>query len=171
MPDPKIKTIAGQEFPISQPYSEGHVCTAAEAKTLNQTRSENIGNNMRSTVLDALAAAEKGDNSKLDALPAAIAKYDAEYTFTLANVGAARKLDPEEREAMAIAKEALRAHLAKTGRKMNVTPEGETDDSWAEKVQTNLESIAARDEVKKEAKKRVTAKKKATDALGEGLSI
>lgn len=171
MAEAKTKTIAGLEFNISQPFDEGHVCTAAEAKALNQTRSENIGNNMRKTIEEAIEARDKGDSSKFDALVETVAKYDAEYVFTLANVGGSRRLDPVEREARSIAREALKAHLAKTGRKIGTTPDGETDESWAEKVETNIDSISQREDVLKEAKKRVAAKQKQTESLTAGLEI
>lgn len=171
MADAKTKTIAGLEFTISQPYDEGHVCTAAEAKALNQTRSENIGNNMRKAVEAALEAQDKGDKSLINAIHAEVAKYDSEYAFTLANVGASRRLDPVEREARSIAREALKAHLSKTGRKIGVVPDGETEETWGEKVEANIDAIAAREDVVKEAKKRIAAKQKQTESITAGLEI
>jgi hypothetical protein len=56
MPETKTKTIEGKNFEISQPYEEGHVITAIEARVLNQTRSENIGNNVRAKLKEAIEA-------------------------------------------------------------------------------------------------------------------
>ena len=83
------KTINGISFEISTPYSEGHVLTEAEAKALNQTRSENIGNNLRAKIKEMQEAGESED-----AIAAIVAEKDAEYVFTLASVSASRKLDP-----------------------------------------------------------------------------
>ena len=43
----KSKIIDGLSFEISQPYAAGQTINEAEAKALNQVRSENIGNNLR----------------------------------------------------------------------------------------------------------------------------
>lgn len=165
MPETKARHIAGIAFALTWPFAEGHTITAAEAKALNQVRSENIGNNLRKQIEEAVAAG-KSETEIADL----VAKYDSEYVFTLAGVGGgSRALDPIEREARAIAKEVLRAHLAKTGRKINKTPEGETDDSWAEKIEGHIDALIAKDEVVKEAKRRVNAKAKATENILAGM--
>jgi hypothetical protein len=172
MSDQKTKLIAGESFLISQPYLEGHVLTAAEAKTLNQVRSENIGNNMRTQVKEALEARDGGDSSKYDALAAAVAKYDAEYTFAMGGSGVStRRLDPIEREARAIATDLIRADLAAKGRKITQVPEGLTKDEWEAKLDTTRELLMAREDVLKAAKKRVADKEKliAGDASELGL--
>lgn len=158
------KTINGMEFEISQPYSEGHQCTAAEAKALNQTRSENIGNNARAKIKEML---DKGapDQEIIDY----VAALDAKYEFTLAGVSASRKLDPVEKEANKIARELLKEHLATTGRKLTVTPDGMTDDEWEDKVAAEIERIASDEQVVKAAKKNVDAKQKQADTLKEAV--
>lgn len=169
MPEAKLKTIDGMEFQISQPYAEGHACTEAEAKALNQTRSENVGNNTRATIKKM-----KEEERSFDEIKAYVAEVDAEYTFTLASVAAGAKLDPYEREARKIARELLKAHLAETGRKLTVPPEGETKESWGEKVQAQVEAIAENDEIKKAAKSNVDSRKKQADKLAgalEGASL
>ena len=164
MAEAKTKTINGIEFTISQPYDTGHVCTEAEAKALNQTRSENIGNNVRAKLKEMQ---EKGESA--DAMSAYVAEVDGKYEFTLAAVAASRKLDPVEREARNLAKELLKSHLATSGRKLTVAPEGLTEDEWKEKVEAEIERIATSDAVLKQAKKNVDAKKKAADSLMEGI--
>lgn len=167
MPDNKDKLIDGEKFSITQPYAEGHVITAAEAKALNQTRSENIGNNLREAVKAAKLkrdAATDADPTDFNGLADMVAKYDAEYTFAMGGSGVStRKLDPIEREAKKIADETIKAHLAKTGRKISVTPEGETDESWSEKIDAQRDKLMTADNVVKLAKKRVAERQKVTD--------
>jgi hypothetical protein len=164
MPDMKNKMIAGETFQISAPYAAGHTLTEAEAKTLNQVRSENIGNNVREKVKELVEA------GKLDEARALVAEKDSTYEFTMATVGASQKLDPVEREARSIAKEIVKAKLAEKGLKINVAPDGETKESWAEKIEANIEKFAAAEQVIKEAKKAVDAKKKRFDSLA-GLEV
>ena len=48
----KTITILGEKFEITAPYAEGQTLTAVEARVLNQTRAENIGNNLRKVDVD-----------------------------------------------------------------------------------------------------------------------
>lgn len=160
----KSKTINGLEFSIRQPYEAGQTITEAEAKALNQTRSENIGNNVRAKLKEMQ---EKGESA--EAMAAYVAEVDEKYEFTLASVAASRKLDPVEREARNIAKELLKSHLGQSGRKLTVAPEGLTEDEWKEKVESEIERISATEPVLKQAKKNVDAKKKAADSLMESI--
>jgi hypothetical protein len=159
MSEVKSKVINGVAFEISQPYVEGHALTAAEAKALNQVRSENIGNNVREKVKELI---DSGNETEARSL---VAEKDASYIFTLASVSTATKLDPVEREARAIAKEIVKSKLAETGRKITVVPDGETKESWAEKIEANIDRIATNEGVLKEAKKAVDAKKKRLENL------
>lgn len=166
MADTKLKVIDGMEFQVRAPYAEGHTLNAAEAKTLNQVRAENIGNNLRSFIKEA-----KAEGKSAEEITAAVEAYDAEYEFSLAVGSTARKLDPVEREAIKIAKEIIKAHLAKTGRKLTVAPEGMTKEEWEDKVAEQVETLAARDEVLKEAKKAVAAQQKRAESLIAGMSL
>ena len=159
-----LKTINGQQFEISEPYAEGHVCSAIEARVLNQTRSENVGNNTRAKIKEM----QEANNSEQE-IADYVSGVDAEYQFTAAGVSSARKLDPVEREAVKIARELLKAHLATSGRKITVAPEGTTDEEWEDKVTSEVERIAALDEVVKAAKKNVDAKNKQAASLAEAL--
>ena len=165
----KDKVINGLTFSISQPYAPGHVLTEAEAKALNQTRSENIGNNVRAKVKEFQDA-----NADHATIAAHIAEVDAKYEFTLAGVSASAKLDPVEKEAQRLAKELLRDHLAATGRKLTTVPEGLTKEEWEAKVAAEIELIAAIEDIVKAAKKNVEAKRKQGEtlraALGEALA-
>lgn len=164
MPEPKTKTIEGKNFEISQPYEEGHVLSAIEARVLNQTRSENIGNNVRAKLKEAIEA------GKSDAeLATMVAEVDAAYVFTAAGTRAAAKLDPYEREARKMARELLKAHLAETGRKLTVAPEGTPQEEWDEKIEAEIDRIATIDNVLEAARKEVDQRKKRADKLASAL--
>lgn len=141
--------IDGESFEIQTPYVPGHAITEVEARVLNQTRAENIGNNFRKAVKEAK---EKGES--LDAVRAALAQYDAEYNFTSGGV-ARTPIDPLEREARAIAKEAIKSKLAAEGRKLKDIDEA--------KLEAAIDKVAAQDDVLKMAKSRLAAKKKVAD--------
>ena len=172
MPENKTKLIAGESFSVSQPYEAGHVLTEAEAKALNQTRAENIGNNLRETVKEALAKRDGGDTSAMETLQELVAKYDSAYTFSMGGGGVStRRLDPVEREAKAIATEIIKADLAAKGRKWNQVPEGLTEEEWVAKRDAVLEQQMAREDVLKLAKKRVNERSKLTEGGLEALDL
>lgn len=153
MPEAKTKTIAGEQFSINQPYEAGHTLTEAEAKQLNQTRSENVGNNCRKKVQELVEAGDVAGAQKF------VKDYDKSYEFTLATVGAGR-LDPVEREARKLARDAIRAKLAEVGKKIK--------DVDKEKLEALIDKTAENPEIIKAAKKVVEDKKKAVDvSLGE----
>jgi hypothetical protein len=160
----KTKTIEGKNFEISQPYAEGHTITAIEARVLNQTRSENIGNNIRAKLK---AAIEEGQSD--DQLAALVAELDASYEFTAAGTRAAAKLDPYEKEAIKMARELVKQNLAASSRKLTVAPEGLTDEEWEEKVGAEVERVATLDVVIDAARKEVDARKKRADKLATAL--
>lgn len=156
----KQKTIEGVAFEISQPYTEGHTLSAIEATVLNQTRSENIGNNVRKSLKEAIDAGKSPEE-----LAALVAAVDGSYVFNLRTASESRKMDPYEREAQTIARALVKDHLAKTGRKLTVAPSGSTEDEWKEKVTTQIDALAAQPNVIAAAKKNVDARKKSADAL------
>lgn len=158
------KTIEGVPFVISAPYAEGHSINAVEAKVLNQTRSENIGNNIRKKLKEALEGGQSPEQ-----LAALVAELDRDYVFTERTAAEGRRLDPYEREARTIAKGLLQNYLNQTGRKITVTPPGKTDDEWKATTEGELDRIATLDEVVKAAKKNVDAKKKTADQLASLL--
>jgi hypothetical protein len=88
-------TIAGLRFKVSSPYSAGHVCTDGEARALNQTRLENVRNNLAVKAKDgALTQAD------VDA-------YAASYVFG-ERTGGVRTHDPVEAEALEISRRLVR---------------------------------------------------------------
>jgi len=151
-------TIAGLTFTISTPYAEGHVCTPAEAKALNQTRTENISNATRKKI-DALADAEGAFSEAATAEAVAlVAEYDANYVFTLASVGGGRApADPVEREALSIARGLVTAQLKGSGRKVK--------DVDADKLAAKIAEVAEMEQVIAQAKKNVNARTKMADGI------
>lgn len=153
-------SISGQLFDVSAPYAEGHVLTAAEAKVLNQTRAENIGNNFRA---DVKKAVESGDEAAIAAVRQALAEYDANYQFSMTQ--ARTPIDPIEAEAFKIAKEVVRAKIAEIyGISIKKYLETEGNE---EKYNAAVEKAAALEDTLKMAKKRVADKKKTADVAGQ----
>lgn len=168
----KSLTIAGVAFEISTPYAEGHSCTEAEAKALNQTRGENIRNNQAKAVKAVIEAAGGMSGKDLPEISAdamaeltsGVAAYDADYIFTLASVGGGRKSkDPVEVEATKIARAAIMAHLKASGR----TAKDVDKDALAAKVA----EVAATDAVVKAAKKAVAERTKLAEGAMADLDI
>ena len=160
----KPKVINGLSFDISQPYEAGHSITDLEARVLNQTRAENIGNNVRTKIKEMQDA-----NADTAAIVAMVTDFDAGYEFRSVSESAGRSVDPTETEARKIAKELLKNHLAASGRKLTVAPEGETEESWKDKVAAKVDEIASSDAVLKAAAKNVAAKKKTAESLLEAI--
>lgn len=160
----KTITIQGLEFEVATPFAEGHTCTEAEAKALNQTRAENIRNNTARAVKEAKE--KHGDtlpDNVVQELTDLVAKYDSEYVFTLANAGGGtRSLDPVEREARSIARTALRAKLKQDGRKVLKADEAPTSekDVTKEAFDEAVEKLAEREDIVKLATKTVKDREK-----------
>lgn len=143
-------TIAGEVFTVSVPYAAGHVLTEGEAKALNQTRCENIRNNMATVVKKAFA---EGGGGRA-AAEAEVVKYDSEYAFTLSQSGPRRVVDPLERECYAIAKAHLLSKLKEQGAKLK-------DQDPAE-VEAKLEEWSKNPKVVALAKKNLASRKDLT---------
>lgn len=158
----KSVIIAGSSFDLQSPYAEGHTLNAAEAHVLNQVRHENVRNNTAKKVKDATSPEEAA---------AFVAKYDAEYVFSISSGSSTVKLDPIEREARKIATQIVSAHLATTGRSIRKVPAGITKEEWEAKIEANVSTIAAKEDVLKEAKKIVSAQQKRIESLSSGISL
>lgn len=146
MAEPKKLTIAGNAFTVSSPYEPGHVINEAEARSLNQTRAENIGNNSRESVKKML---EEGKSP--EEIQAFIAEYDTRYNFSMG--GSTREpVDPLEREARSLAKSAIAEALKAEGRKIK--------DIDKDKLEEAIANAASTDDILKAAKRRLAEKKK-----------
>lgn len=165
MPETKSKIIHGVSFNITWPYAAGHVLTEAEAKQLNQVRSENIGNNVREKIKELIEAGKQGEAEAL------VAEKDSTYEFTLHTPGASRTLDPVEREARKMAREILKNLLAQDGKKLTTPPEGKTKEEWDAYIEEKIEEFSANENILKEAKKSVDASKKRMDNLLSGVGL
>lgn len=110
MPEASAVTIAGKQFPLINPYEAGHILTDGEASALNQLRHENVRNNSAKMVKDWTGSE--------DELAAKIAEYDAGYQFNVRAAGEGREpADPVGREALSLAKLAIKSALEKAGQK------------------------------------------------------
>ena len=165
-PEGKQRTmIMGEVFELSTPYKEGHQCTEREAAVLNQTRLENIGNNWRASVKEALKYRDEnnGDTSKLNEVRQQILEDDAKYEF--GRIGVRQPSDPVEREARAIAREAIKAQLAEEGQNIK--------DVDQEALENAVAATALQDDVMALARDRVESnrKRKAVTVVGLNLGI
>jgi hypothetical protein len=155
-------SIHDQIFSVSAPYAEGMTISAVEAKVLNQTRAENIANNFRKKVKAALEGTplKEGDEPlTMDTVAREMAEYDAAYNFSMPSAGR-EPVDPVEREAIKIAKQAIRDALSAAGKKVKDIPE--------DKFDAAVELAAQREDIVKEAQRRVKAQKKSAEtALAE----
>lgn len=157
----KTITIGGENFEVNSPYAAGHSLNDAEAKVLNQTRAENIGNNFRNAVKEAIA------NNTLEVVRAAISDYDSKYTFSMG--GTPRTpIDPIEAECYKIAKEVVKAKLATMGHKVK---DYTATEAGAAKYEAAVEKAASKEETLKLAKQRVNNRKKAVEIASDDLAL
>jgi hypothetical protein len=176
MPETRPKVINGLSFDILQPYEAGHVLTAIEARVLNQTRAENIGNNVRARIKEM----QEGDPAASPPVPASteaeirayVTEFDTDYVFKTAGEGSRTSRDPYETEARKLARDLLREKLAEDGRKLTAAPAGNdndgnpwTDDSWKEYIDLKVDEVASMPAVLAAAKKNVDAKRKQSESL------
>lgn len=109
-------TMFETDFEISEPYAEGHVVTAVEAKVLNQTRKENISNSLRKAIGELIGAGKEKTQEAIDAAIKLVSDLDAEYGFSeRAASGGRRVMNALEKECRAIAKAHLVKQLAAKG--------------------------------------------------------
>ena len=161
-------TIAGQTFAVLQPYTTGHSITEAEAKALNQVRAENIRNNMASKVKAAFDGSAKDGEPTQDTIAAYVAEYDAGYEFTLASVGGGkRSTNPNEVEALRIA----RGIFADWATSKKLTVKAIKEKIGEEAYDAKVAEIAEREDVVKEAKRRVKQRQAAAESAMDGLDL
>jgi hypothetical protein len=160
MADMKTIVIQGESFDISTPYAEGHALTEIEAKVLNQVRCENVRNNQAKAIKEA----KEAGTFDLATAQSAVAEYDSAYEFSAGRVGGStRTMDPIEREAKKIAREAIKAQLAAQGRKL-----GDVDkDKLAAAIATAMENA----DILKLAKKRVADQQKLLEATVDLIGV
>lgn len=163
-----VKEITVQGVPgltVSIPYAEGHKITEAEAKALNQTRAENVGNNVRAAVKKMLDEAGNPDPVPAElkkAIQALVSEKDAEYEFTLQNVGGGTsRLSPVETEARKMARDRVNAAIKEKGMTVKAYREAQGEEKYNEVIA----GIAAREEVLAVAKQTVENRQKLANSV------
>ncbi len=149
--------IKSYTFSLSEPFQPGTVITKAEAQALNDLRSENIQNNLRKAVADAVAVLGPDELLSQEALAELQAKftaYDNSYTFTERHTPKPR-LGDIEAEARAVARERVEVLARRVGETLS---EADVDAAVAE--------MAGLPAIVEEARMRVSARRR---VLGEGL--
>jgi hypothetical protein len=104
-------TIKGQIFEVADDPSiaPGTPLTEGMAASLQQTRRENIRNNMAKKVEEALNGSEELPRDRFDDLQALVNEYADKYEFGIRQAGAPRVTDPVEKEARRDVAEAIKA--------------------------------------------------------------
>lgn len=160
---PKQITIQGVVVEVAEPYAEGHTVNEAEAKALNQVRSENIRNNMAKTVKEEVEKAGGDTEKATKAVQKLVTEYDNSYEFTLASVGGGRqRLDPLTKECRSVAKEYIMSMLKEQGMSKKSYEEANGEGKFMEKVV----ELADHDEIVKVAKENLKEREK----LSSGMS-
>ncbi len=138
---PKLE-VSGMFFPLSDPFSKGHVCTEAEATALNSLRRDNL----RAAMLRLL---KKKYPSATEASPSIVKDFlelAENYEFTRTSL--AKPQDPVESRAYAMAKDLAEAVL----KRENVSKDSLLPGKFEEMISTIL---LRKPEIMEEAKKRV----------------
>jgi hypothetical protein len=148
---PAVKQIqvAGHVVEVSTPYAEGHVCTGPEAAALNQTRAENIGNNVRLRIKAILEDEELSEDEKNSAIAELVAEVDSKYVFA-ARVAASRAtLTPVQKIALQTARGVVNGAIQDAGKTVKAWKEENGEDAYAAKV----EEVAANEQIIAHAEK------------------
>jgi len=154
--------IGAMSLTVRLPFKEGHVCTAAEARALNQTRLENIRN---TATAKAKAASEK--NLDLGEVLEEIRQYEASYEFTIGSkrgprIGSVSR-DPVDVEERRLARESLHKLLKDRGYVLKEVAE-EQKEAILERF---LQSGHYRAQAEANVKAREQLMLEASDILGE----
>lgn len=123
-------SILGLSLAFTPPYSEGHVCTSAEARALNSTHGENMRNNLLRHVQQALEQARVGSflllpEQEQERLRSFAKAYAQTYHIGLGRP--AQRPDPVQALARKLAREAILVQL----RRAEIDPKTK-DLSWFE---------------------------------------
>lgn len=142
-------TIAGKVHTVPQPYTEGHVISAAEAAALNQTYAENLRNNLA----PRLKAHLESGTYDFATFQGHVDAYASEYTFGFRPT---RVGDPVLKEALSIAKEKVKEAIRRAGYKLSDVP--------AEQITEKAHAVLAKyPEITELAKQRVESAQSLAD--------
>ena len=155
-------TVQGVLVDISQPYKAGHAITEAEAKALNQTRCENIGNNVRKVIKELV---EEGGGVEViqKAAQKIVSAKDEGYEFTLASVGGAARLDPLTKECFSIARNFISGKL----KEMGMTQKAYLEKNGEDAIKIQVAELSENPEVVKAAKKALVERAKMAESAPE----
>lgn len=155
-------------FTVPQPYTEGHQCSAIEAKVLNQSFGENIGNNIRGMIKKFLNK-EEGAHENEAALRADVDAKIAAYQFTeSAAKGTSRTMTPEQKEANKIAREWLMGKLKEAGYTRKSYEEAKAKEGIEDAFAVKVSEIAETEKVQKLAAANIKRAQAALDDLQLG---
>ena len=151
----KTITVQGVQVEVSQPYSEGHQISEAEAKALNQVRAENIANNCRKAIKELVD--EAGVEKAAEEAQRLIAEKDKDYVFTMASVGGGRAtLDPLTKEARAIARDFIAGKIKEAG----MTQKQYLEEKGENAIKDKIIELADHPDIVKLAKKNIAEREK-----------
>lgn len=156
-------SIYGLVFDVTAPYAEGHVLNAAEAKTLNQVRKENIGNNVRKRIADLKGEAETFTEEQAAEAASIVAEVDTNYEFTLSSARGTTSRDPLDVMCTKLAREWIAQQLREKGTTVKAYKEDKGEDTYNEKVA----EVAEHPQIVALAKERVAAQKAEADAMAK----
>lgn len=113
--------IKGYTFQLSEPFEAGGVLTKGEAQALNSLKAENVSNNLRKLVSDAVAGLPEGEllaEDTIAGIQATITNYDLAYQFPEKHQPRLRVGDIEA-EARAIAEARVDSKVRNTGAELS----------------------------------------------------
>lgn len=170
-PNKKSFTVQGVEVDVRIPYVAGQVINEAEASTLNQTFVENIRNNTSTRVkraqkawLEAELAEGEEPHTEANFVPSEellkeIQAYADSYAFGVKRISNLEPADPVEKEARKIARQQINEALKARGIKFVGKDRQISEDKYEEL----LAAQSQKEEVVKEAQRRVNVAKKIGD--------
>lgn len=158
MPNTTEISIFDQAISVRAPFAEGHTLSAIEAGVLNRVRAENVANNKRKRVKEAV---EGGDDAPtMEEVLAEIKEYDKDYEFGAAATRTSRKsMTPLEVEANRLAAAKLLSLLRDAGK----SKKAYTEEVGKEAVDAKIAEIASNDAIVAMAKANLKQAEKAPE--------
>ena len=158
-------TIKGQIFDIADDpmISVGVPLTEGMAATLQQTRRENIRNNMAKKVEEALNGSGDLPAGKFEELQKLVAEYADKYEFGVRQPGSPRVTDPVEKEARRDISEAIKAaYFRRHGEKLK----GESLNEAVDQVLASPKGDTYRERARERIREREAAGEDVLSATG-----
>lgn len=177
------RQLLGLSYDCPAPFKEGHVCTAGEAATLNQTLAEAVGNNNRSLVQAALdemnGDIKKGEpgynvifpDDVANKLRGQIEEYAANYKFAVGGGNRRGPTDPVGKAATERATSIIETLLQKNGQPSIAAIKKTKNDAAIEKLMGKIENLAASDEIMEWAREKVRAEQEEMAKLASAIAL